>query len=227
MLGIGLHNNSAGAFHAVVLQYGIQIRHIRSGIAGEHQKFSAVFQVGNDFICLILGEIGGRGHDHKLLGILRDIVCHQGKITDFHIVFINCITEVRRKIALGSLAVAGYPVNLRVVFTRHIRDGAGNLTLAVKAGRLCLIGLIVCGSLPHITVADHLALIAAYDNYTVCSYRLIGILTRKFRIQIRVFCLYFDMVRKLIVVLQQLLDGVILTALLHNIIQGNVLIEIL
>ena len=35
------------------------------------------------------------------------------------------------------------------------------------------------------------------------------------------------MVRKLIVVLQQLLDGVILTALLHNIIQGNVLIEIL
>ena len=50
---------------------------------------------------------------------------------------------------------------------------------------------------------------------------------RKFRIQIRVFCLYFDMVRKFIVVLQQLLDGVILTALLHNIIQGNVLIEIL
>ena len=54
MLGIGLHNNSAGAFHTVIFQYGIQIRHIRSGIAGEHQKLSAVFQVGNDFICLIL-----------------------------------------------------------------------------------------------------------------------------------------------------------------------------
>ena len=123
--------------------------------------------------------------------------------------------------------MAGYPVNLRVVFTRHIRDGAGNLTLAVKAGCLCLIGLIVCGSLPHITVADHLALIAAYDNYTVCSYRLIGILTRKFRIQIRVFCLYFDMVRKLIVVLQQLLDRIVFAAFLYDIVQGDVLIEVL
>ena len=227
MLGIGLYNNSTGAFHAVVLQYGIQIRHIRSGIAGEHQKFSAVFQVGNDFICLILGEIGGWGHDYKLLGILRNIICHQSKITDLHIVFVNGITEVCREITLGSLAVAGYPVNLRVVFTRHIRDSTGNLTLAVKAGRLCLIGLIVRGSLPHITVADHLALVTAYGNHTICSYRLIGILTRKFRIQIRVFCLYFDMVRKLIVVLQQLLDRIVFAAFLYDIVQGDVLIEVL
>ena len=123
--------------------------------------------------------------------------------------------------------MAGYPVNLRVVFTRHIRDGAGNLTLAVKAGCLCLIGLIVCGSLPHITVVDYLALITAYNNNTVCCYRLIRILARKFRIQIRVFLLYLNVIGQILVVLQQFLNRIIFAALLHDIVQSNVLIQIL
>ena len=123
--------------------------------------------------------------------------------------------------------MAGDPVNFRVIVTRYVGDGTGNLTLAVKACRLCLVRLIVRGSLPHITVVYHLALIAAHDNDAVCGYRLIRILARKFRIQIRVFLLYFNVIGQILVVLKQFLNRIVFTALLYDVVQGNILIQIL